>query len=287
MGNPSKPELTLLGVRFSHYVEKARWALDRFEIPYREIPMMPVTHFAYVARYTRGRGAPDKHSTRFSTPILIDERGARIQKSSVIMRYVSDRYGGKKGHLFPSDEAAQLDQYYNDFLGPSVRRVFYHHALKHPEILGQLADRNVSSGQSWCFKRLFPVVRSLLSRVFDVGPEALQKHTGYLYKEYEAVEKRLSDGRPFLLGDTFSAADISFACLGGVAMLPSPEEGFGAWFPPAGGPSEELRRISSDLRSSVAGKWALRLYREEHGRRVVPCEPSVLKGKTQSVALSA
>lgn len=275
MNASTEPRYTLLGIRFSHYVEKVRWTLDWLEVPYREIPLLPVTHFAYVARHVGLRGAGDRHSTRFSTPVLLETGGIAVQKSSVIMRRLNERHGGGDRDLFPSEEAASLDEYYNDFLGPSVRRIFYHHALAHAEILREIASRNVGPAQARAFCAIFPLVKGILTRAFDVSGAELEKRTGYLFKEFEEAGKRLSDGRPFFLGDRFTVADISFACLGGIAMLPSPQEGFGAWLPPEGGPSEGLRRISRALRESDAGKWVLRLYREHRGRRVIPCEPAV------------
>ena len=56
----------LITIPISHYCEKARWALERAEIPYREEPHLQAIHWAHVWRAGRGRTAP----------VLVTEDGA-------------------------------------------------------------------------------------------------------------------------------------------------------------------------------------------------------------------
>ena len=48
----------LITIPISHYCEKARWALERADIPYREERHLQVIHWAHVWRAGRGRTAP-------------------------------------------------------------------------------------------------------------------------------------------------------------------------------------------------------------------------------------
>ncbi|MEZ4340912.1 MAG: hypothetical protein R3B82_30175, partial [Sandaracinaceae bacterium] len=61
----------LVTIAFSHYCEKARWALDLRRVPYRERRYLPAMHLLATRRALRGTGAgrADRHSSRFSTPI--------------------------------------------------------------------------------------------------------------------------------------------------------------------------------------------------------------------------
>jgi len=75
----------LISLSFSHYNEKARWALDRFAVPYREERYLPFFCSMAVVVATRGRGgAADRTSSRYSTPVLITENGRVLTDSSVI-----------------------------------------------------------------------------------------------------------------------------------------------------------------------------------------------------------
>jgi hypothetical protein len=75
--------MRLITIRFSHYNERARWALDRLGVAYEEEPYMPLFHVLAVARATRGRGgSADHHSTRYSTPVLITDSGRVLTAST-------------------------------------------------------------------------------------------------------------------------------------------------------------------------------------------------------------
>ena len=55
----------LITLAFSHYNEKARWALERYAVPFQEEPYLPFFCSMAVAISTRGRGgAADRTSSR-------------------------------------------------------------------------------------------------------------------------------------------------------------------------------------------------------------------------------
>lgn len=249
--------------------------MDRLAIPYVERPLMPIVHFMVTPFVTGFSGRADDQSTRFSTPVIKTDRNEVIVKSSAIMRYLSERCLSEDETLFPTEKAVQLDEYYNRYLGPHTRRLFYINVLNQPELMFELADRNVGAGQAWLFKILFRSFRGRIVSGLGITRESVDKCIGYIYKEFEHVAQRLSDGRPYLLGDRLTAVDISFACMGGAAMLPTPEEGYGAYLPPVDRCSDELKRVATELRESDAGKWALGLYRTERGTRLIPAIPNL------------
>ena len=78
--------------------------------------------------------------------------------------------------------------------------------------------------------------------------------------EFDAVAARLADGRPYLAGERFTAADLTFAALAAAVLVP-PEYGT-----PLPQPDEMPDEVASEVRAfreHPAGAFALRMFREE------------------------
>ena len=256
----------LTGIAFSHYVEKARWALERFCVPYRDERVLPLFHFVAVYRVHRGKlGRADAASSRFSTPVLRTDDGRILCDSADIVRYVSDRFAPPGHDLYPSQEAADLEHYFHDALGPHTRRVAYATLFEQPELLQQMADRNVDRWQAGAFGAAYPLVRKALTRFLEIDAPHVQRSMDRTRREFDAISKRLSDNRRFLLGDRFTAADLAFACLAAPAVLP-PE--YSAWLPATDVFAEPARARTLAFRETPAGAFVLRVFREER-RHVV------------------
>lgn len=253
----------LITICFSHFNEKARWALDRYRVPFRESGYMPGIHalamLPVAARFGLGRG--DAFSTPFATPVLITDDGLCIRNSSSIVRYVSDRYAAPGTDLYPTAEVVELDAHLSRTLGVDSRRVAYAH-LGTMEQMARVADLNVSRRQARWFKRLAPLMRSAMLRKLDVTPARSARSLDDVRREMDRLSARI-EGRRWLVGDRFTAADLSLACMAAPVLLPSAEEGFGGVFPPLQELPPTFGALIAELRASPAGQHALRMFREE------------------------
>ena len=271
--NQQTTDYTLTSIRFSHYAEKVRWTLDRLNIPYRERYVLPVTHFFVTPFIVRGAGRRDSQSTRFSTPILKTEEGQVISKSSAIMHYLSDRYLNKEYSLFPSQEVIDLDNRFNESLGPATRCILYYYLLNKPDIMFKLADHSAGPIQGGLYKLLYPLSRRLMAKALKINERQAEQSLKQVFQAYDDVALMLSDGRRFLFDDRLTAADISFACLGGILTLPTAQEGYAACLPSITEVDPKLADIAGQLRSHKTGQWVLSLFREQRGQRVIPGKP--------------
>jgi glutathione S-transferase len=76
------------------------------------------------------------------------------------------------------------------------------------------------------------------------------------------MDATLADGRPYLVGDTFSVADLTFASLAAPLLLP-PQ--YGGSLPHIDDVHVDMRRTVLDFRATRAGRFALAMYEKHRG----------------------
>lgn len=237
----------LITMPHSHYAEKARWALDYLALPYVERPQLPLFHrFA-----TRPRGGT-------SVPLLV-QGGRTLADSSAIIRWADEAVGGDA--LLPREEASRsdvlaLEERFNKVLGVHTRRWGYAQLLGRRDIIASMVTRSVPRVQALFAPLVLPVFRPLVKRAFDITPETTKRSRERIDAVFEEVSGRLADGRPFLVGERFSAADLTFAALSAPVLLP-PE--CPAYETVTGIPAA-MRDGVDRWRATAAGRFGLAMY---------------------------
>jgi glutathione S-transferase len=239
-------ECELITIPISHYCEKARWALDRARVPYRERAHLQVVHWFHVKRAGGGWTAP---VLRCGSTVL--------PESADIVRWADER--GGLG-LYPSGEVGDMESDLDARLGPHGRRWMYD-AIRGS---GDLVQRYGVTGVPAWERRSVPVAFGLVTRVIDrylkITPESAAESLRIVREVFDSVGERLSDGRAYLIGDRFSAADLAFAALAAPVLVP-PEYGV-----PLPSPDElpaQMAEVVRELRAHPAGEFALGMYRRE------------------------
>lgn len=257
----------LITIRFSHYNEKARWALERLGVAYEEEGYMPGLHAIGVLKIAprHGFGRADRIATPLATPVLLTDHGRCIRDSSRIVRYASDRFAPAGRDLYPSSEVTELEQEYSTKLGPHARRFAYFHAFAAPTALDEMAARNVGPTQAKWFVRLYPLLQRFIASRLQVTEERAMRSLETIRSLVADVSRRV-EGRRHLVGDRFSAADLSFATMLAPAIGVSPEEGYGAFLPPLHLCPKGYQDVAAEIRATPAGQYALRMFREERKR---------------------
>lgn len=272
----------LVTIRFSPYNEKARWALDHLKVGYVEEPYLPITHFAGVVAngglLTR-RSQPG--SSRWSTPMLVTSHGQVLHDSTQIIEWADAHYASPANTLFHErkEVASVIAEF--DKLGHFSRRLAYAHLLKESEaeLFLETAAKNVGVDSLQC--RMFMAFRGPLMRYVRRGveaddPEKVRKARHRIDDAFDAAADRLRQHRTdYLVGDRFSAADITFACMAAPVLFVQPWEGFGAYLPPVEHLPEEFRDIVKLYRGHPAGQFALRCFRHHRGQPQIPGLPTI------------
>src|SRR5262249_17249147 len=154
----------LVTLVFSHYNEKARWALQACGIAFEERAFVPGFSQLGVGVVTHGPGGrADKVSTRWSTPVLLTASGETLCDSTEIALWASRQIGPNNGPLFPDPGVIDVVEELGRDLGPYTRLIAYKHVLPSDAAVRSLAD-NVGAVQSLAYRALAPLGKQLIQR---------------------------------------------------------------------------------------------------------------------------
>ena len=244
----------LITIRLSHYCEKARWGLDRVAFRYSEEAHVPLLH----------RLATKRHAGA-SVPVLVD--GDRcFTDSSDILAHADAHAGGDV--LYPRDvalrdEVAAWEKRFDDELGPHVRRWAYDHLLGDRKLLKRVWAEGVPTREARLLPLTIPLTRRLVRSAYRVTPQGAARSLERVRGVFGEVEKALGDGRRFLVGERFTAADLTFAALAAPALFPAECR---AAHPTLDAVPEVMRSEVLRFRDTKAGQLALRSFSEERDR---------------------
>lgn len=243
----------LVTIPISHFCEKARWALDRAGVEYVEKRHIQLVHWAAVKRAGGGMTAP----------VLRASEGVYDQ-SPAILAYADERLPEER-RLYPADERERadvvaLEQRFDTVLGPEGRRWLYDQVFTDAR---RYAPWNLTGVPGW-ERRMFPFVlapaKLVIRRYLGVNKASVRTAVTTVDEELDAVAERLSDGRRYLVGDRFSAADLAFAALAAPVVAPPV---YGTPLPQPEDMHEEMAAAVRRWRAHPAGAFALRMFAEE------------------------
>jgi glutathione S-transferase len=240
----------LLTIPISHFCEKARWALDRAGLDYREERHAQGIHQVAARRAGGGR----------TVPVLVAEDGV-FAESEDIVRY-ADRHLPPERRLFPEDDedVVAVSRWLDAGLGPDGRRVMYAHMLGRRDLLLDFNNQGLPRWEDRAMRMAYSFIEGVIKRELGVTPTTIADDEPRVWAAFDAVAERLADGRPCLCGERFTAADLTFAALAAPAICP-PE--YTVDLPQLEDLPPKLAELVGAFRAHPAGAYALGLYRKE------------------------
>ncbi len=244
--------MRLITIPMSHYCEKARWGLIHADLEHVEDAHLQGLHYLAV----RGLGSGGL------VPVLMTADGP-ISDSSKILQWI-DRRLPPSLKLYPAAHEDTVRRWEQDFdaqLGVETRRWIYFHWFQRSnrEIVA-ISGQKTPAFQRLVGPALFPMARRVITRKFGISAENVRQGLPVIDQAFDRVEKQLSDGRPFLFGDQFTAADLCFACLAAPVLLPRQ---YGIRLPTLDEAPASARADIQRYSAHPAGKFALHLF-EQH-----------------------
>ena len=250
------PPARLITIGLSHYCEKARWALDWAQVDYREEVHAPLAH----RRATRKVGG-------HSVPVFASPAGVLCDSSEIVLH--ADALAPAERKLLPDLEnkdargrVLAFEDELDETLGVDARLLVYWYNLHEDASARAMAGRMFRTQSTLARSIVAPLFRGLVFRMYGVSAESAQRAEARVRRTFAKVGDTLGD-RPFLEGDRFGLADLTFASLSSILLLPEEHP-----FMRTGrtDPSPDFVRLAHELRATRAGQHALRMYREHRGR---------------------
>jgi len=213
--------ITLYQLHWSHYVEKVRWALDYKQLDWSAVDVDPFTKRQM--RHLDCRLALDSGQQLYAVPTIHDHAtGAVVGDSSRILDYLESTYPAPA--LFPSDVSERKDVtrwmlWLDSALGLAARRVAYTQiAIERPSILASLFLPDMASAGGFKGYIGGTILAGVLSRRFRFRHNRKDRVIEQLEHCLLTAAHRLSS-RQYLVGEQFSAADLTLAALSRPVLL--------------------------------------------------------------------
>jgi glutathione S-transferase len=251
--------LRLITIPISHYCEKARWALERAGMPYRE-----ERHVQGIHRFAARRAGGG-----VTVPVLVTPDGA-IGESQEILAWVDERTPPEH-RLFPPEpgvryEVECLCRRLDEELGPKGRRLMYIHMLAQRKLMLRFNNEGVPSWEDRWIRCGWPLIVRSARRGLDIRPGVETEDEAAVWREFDYVAELLTDGRPYLCGERFGAADLTFAAMSASVVVPPV---YGVPLPQPDVLPPHSAALVERAREHPAGRYALALFAEHRREQVL------------------
>jgi glutathione S-transferase len=206
-------------IEISHYSEKVRWALEHKGIGHCRRSPLPGVHIPVSLWLTGG--------AQKTLPILQLD-GRTIGDSTAAIAALEERQ--PEPPLYPADpaerrRALELEDFFDENLGPYTRRLPFHDLLSEPQLFAELAAQSVP-GPLGKAKGLVGFYANTYTRIrWGAGSnEGAEEARAKIVAAFDRLEAELdTSGGGYLVGERFSVADLTAASMFGPIV--GPEEG--------------------------------------------------------------
>ena len=197
---------------FSNFNEKARWALDHKGVAHVRRSLLP------------GSPRQIQFMIRGTLPVL-ELDGERIMDSSAIIAALEERFDGPS--LYPADaearrQALELEDFFDEHAGHEVRRVFFWEARDDVALMTAVMSADQPRWAKLFLRAGFPIGWQVMKRRYRFYEEDAAGAHDAIRVALDRIEDE-REGREYLVGDSFTVADLTAAALLYPLALPLPE----------------------------------------------------------------
>jgi glutathione S-transferase len=249
---PTEPQLSLLTFAPMINSETSRFVLRHYNVAYVEKPHV----FGWGSLLALCRsGTPE-------VPLLYGN-GLRLTGP----RPMADHYDlscDRDAMLVPTQQPlrTQLEadwQQFNGQLATYTAVVAYYYLLPHPDILTEAFFRGVPQYEKTLFGHSYQLQRAILSLLLRLSQGRVDDCLRRIRLIFDDVDRRVKDGRRFLLADRPTLSDIGLAGAAAPMLLPV---GYRAPIPALETMPQAMQDIIAEMRGRPVFEFVSRIYRE-------------------------
>jgi glutathione S-transferase len=190
-----------------------------------------------------------------STFPALELDGKVVGDSTLIIAELERRY--PEPPLYPDapaerDRALELEDFFDEELGPHLRLLVLEHMLPDPALLLGAFTPDLRGPRLWAARAMYPLIRRGIVRDFGIGPTGVET----AWEKCRRACRRFAAGlgpSGYLVGETFPVADLTVAALLSPVVAP---EGFPYPQPQRGHPRfADLRRLLDGVGALEWTRW--------------------------------
>lgn len=154
---------------------------------------------------------------------------------------------------------------FNGGMGADTAVFAYFHLLPARALMSPIFAAPVPPREARLTPAVYPVLSLLFRALLRLTPARAAQAADNIRAAFDATDRRIADGRPYLCGDRLTLGDIALAAASAPLLQPP---GYGAKMPPVEAMPAAVTDLVRELRTHPTATFVDRLYREQLGGTV-------------------
>jgi glutathione S-transferase len=250
--SPTTTPCTLLTFAPMIDSEFSRFVLNHYKVPYRKERHL----FGCVSLLALGRGGT------LQIPLLTGAGPALAGPEAMVDHFEKSCAPDRRLILEDEQSAAQIAAdmaRFHGTLGDATAVLGYYHLLPQRALMTEVFARGVPPGEARLLGSFYPALAGLFHLLLRLNAEHAGEALDQTCTLFEETDRRLADGRTFLVGNRLSLSDIALATAAAPVLLPP---NYGSPMPALEQMPPALQAIIGELRSHDTARFVDGIFRQ-------------------------
>lgn len=202
------------------------------------------------------------HAGTPQVPVLFGQGPSLVGPRGIVDHYETVCPENKK--LIPANSvlAMQVEAdwaRYNGILAGSTAVIGYYHLLPQRSIMMEPFSRGLPKSEASVLNVAYPALAALFRLLLQLNPANARDALAQTRALFEETDRRLADGRRYLVGDALTLSDLALATAAAPVLQPI---GYGSPMPPLDSMPAEMKAIVSEMRQHPTADFVQRIFRD-------------------------